>query len=182
MTVPEIRDAVGIDLRQAITKTRANSSTINERERRALDLMVAGATYKQIATVLGLRGAGSAVQLCQRALAKRAVEFSATTLAQARALYVDRLESLYRRWLPMALGSVAQGVPPDPKAAEIVLKVMEREARVLGLDAPVQVEEHTTVVIASEELSVRRQRVLEGLAEVEARRTAIEGEFHVNAA
>lgn len=172
-THAELVKGAGIRAVQATVKAKLNSRSINERERRALELLVAGATCEQIGVVLGIKRAG-AVQLVQRALAKRALEFnSAQTYEQARVLYVDRLEKLYARWLPVALGNVTNGVPPDPRGAEIVLKIMEREARVLGLETSPVVEVHTTVDMTVQEADERRMRILHHLAEVEERRAQV---------
>jgi len=180
-TIPEIRAELGISDRTVLARTRSGVA-ITEREMRALDLLVAGATYRQIALAMGMKGHAGAYQLCARALAKRAVQFNQTTVHQARALYLDRLGKLLARWMPLALGSPRDGVPPDPKAADIVLRVMEREALILGLNAPFQVEQETVLVVTGDELEGRRRKILEHLAEVEARRQTIEGEFHVDAA
>lgn len=157
------------------TVKKTYSRAITEIERRALDLLVAGASYDQIGTILGFSRT-SAFNTIAKAMAKRADEFRAShTYERAVVLHLDRLDRLFAKWLPLALGS--GGIPPSDKAAEIVLKVMERQDKILGLSAPQKVEQTTTVVVTTEQLESRRTALLDGLAEVEQRRRQIEGEF-----
>lgn len=161
LPVPAVRAALGITDAQVHAKGRADRKMITARELRALDLLIAGANYGQIAQVMGLKTRGGAVQLVQRALAKRALEAAETTVPQARAIYLDRLERMFQRWFPLAMGNAQQQLPPDPVAAKLVLDMLTRYAKVTGIESPVQIEE--TVDITVHDPEAQRARVFESL-------------------
>lgn len=157
-----VRDAIGISPQQMRAKTRNDRTTISARELRALDLLTAGASYSQIAQVLDLKSRAGAHGLVTRALAKRAQEWDEVTVPQARSLYLERLEKLFQRWFPLALGSPTKQLPPDPHAAKLVLDMLKRYADVTGINAPVKVEE-TVDVHVHEDPDAQRARVFESL-------------------
>lgn len=172
LPVPQVQAALGITEAQIRQKTRNDSKTISVRELRALDLLAAGANYTQIGQILGLKTRGGAVQLVQRALAKRAAECAQTTVPEARALYLDRLDKLMSKWFPLALGNA--NTAPDPAAAKLVLEMLTRYARVQGIESPVKVEE--TVDVTIHDPDARRERVLANLHTFAKRSaTVIEG-------
>lgn len=159
--IEQVRNLLGITDAQQHVKMRSDTKTISARELRALDLLVLGANYTQIAQALNLRSRSGAVQIVQRALAKRAAEVDQTTTSEARALYLERLERLFQRWMPHALGSVAKNIPPDPAAAKLVLDMLARFAKVTGIESPTQIEEQVSVTI--ENPDDQRARVLANL-------------------
>lgn len=59
-------------------------------------------------------------------------------LEEWRAVEIMRLEEMHSRLYPMALGT--EEVPPDVRAVEAVRRLMERRAKLLGLDAPDRME------------------------------------------
>lgn len=93
----------------------------------AMRLRLAGATYRQIA----------ASQWCSRQEAYRRVqrairEYAAEPATTVRDLEVARLDALLMgHWQPAVAG--------DPRHTQIVLQIMERRARLLGLDAPARI-------------------------------------------
>jgi hypothetical protein len=95
----------------------------------AFELRKAGATYEEIGRSLGIT-AQSAHETVTRAL-KASVEASSRDAASIRALELERLDSLLKGLWPAA----SKG---NPASVEKVLKIMERRARLLGLDAPVK--------------------------------------------
>jgi len=101
-----------------------------EREVKALELRKAGASYKQIAEKLGYadpKGAWSAVM---RALDRLVPKEDAE---KVRKLELSRLDTIaLRLWKRI----VEEG---DIQAVNAYLRVMERRARYLGLDAPQKV-------------------------------------------
>lgn len=149
-------------------RTRTDKRVITEREMRALDLVVAGASYRQIAKALDIQR-GSAVNLVRRALEKRAADME--TPEEARIIYLERLEFLWRRWFPRAVGNESQGIEPSAKAAEVALKILAAYARVTGIESPVKVRGEVTVVDEAEQ----RARVLESLRNFAQRVDVIEG-------
>jgi hypothetical protein len=98
-----------------------------EKRRRALELRRAGATYDQIAASVGFAGrsgAYKAVMATLKAMLREPAE-------EVRLLELDRLDA-------MLLGLWAGAKSGDIKKAELVPKIMDRRAKLLGLDAPVK--------------------------------------------
>jgi hypothetical protein len=119
-----------------------------ERDARAVDLRRAGLTYRQIAAELDL-SVSCAHDAVQRGLADSVVE----TNEEVRRLELDRLDHLARTalkviakpHLAVSQGRVvkhpATGEPladdgPALAAIDRLLKIQDRRARLLGLDAP----------------------------------------------
>lgn len=169
--VAAVQQMLGLSDAQIRQKTRSDKKTISARELRALDLLVAGANYGQIAQVLNMKTRAGAIQLVQRALAKRAAEAAEITVPEARALYLERLEKLFQRWYPVALGSASQNLPPDPVAAKLVLDMLTRYAKVTGIESPVKVEE--TVEVTVHDPDAQRVRVFESLQNFAARSSEV---------
>ena len=176
-SVADLRNAVGIR-HQPNSRTRSERrvTTLTARELRAIELTAAGATYDQVGAILSINRT-SARALVERALARRALEVQHRELGPARVLQLERLDKLLMRWWPLAVGNPREGLAPNDRAAMIVLSIMDRQERILGLAQPIRVEEDVTVSLTYEELEGRREKVLAGLAEVMRRQQAIEGEF-----
>jgi hypothetical protein len=96
---------------------------------RALSLRLGGATYEQIARQLGYSNRGGAYNLVHQALKAMLRE----PAEQVRELEVARLDTMVLAYTPAMLRG-------DVKAGGMLLHVMERRARLLGLDAPVRVD------------------------------------------
>ncbi len=98
-----------------------------EKQRRALELRKGGATYEQIATALKMPGGKSGA----RKLVARAIQdIIAEPAADVLALELERLDALLMaHWEQRG----------DPRSARIILDLMARRARYLGLDAPARV-------------------------------------------
>ena len=101
------------------------TAALLEREKNALDFRRAGLTYDVIAERLGYRDRAGAKKAVTRAIG-RTLQDSADALRHLEADRLDRLQ----------LAAWARALTGDDKAMAIVLKVMERRARLLGLDAP----------------------------------------------
>jgi hypothetical protein len=106
-------------------KRLANQLTSHERKLRALDLRKAGATYQMIADQLGYGGPSGAYKAVTSAL-------KATLKEPADELRTMELERLDAMLLPL-WRRVQNG---DERAVDRVLRIMERRAKLLGLDAP----------------------------------------------
>jgi hypothetical protein len=107
--------------------TRAYKPEIIDKERKALELRRAGVAYDVIAQNLGYTGASGAWTAVQRALKRTLREAGAE---QVRDQELDRLDRMQQAvW-----GRALQG---DLPAVGTVLRIMERRAKMLGLDAPV---------------------------------------------
>jgi len=177
-TIPELRQAVGIRHKpNSRTRSERRLTTLTARELRAIELTAAGATYAQVAAILDLTPTNARL-LVERALARRALEIHAREMPQAKALQLERLELMLRRWFPLAVGNPREQTPPNERAAAVVLSIMDRQARIIGLEAPLRIEQDIVVDAPShDELVARQERILAGLAEVRERHQAIEGSF-----
>ena len=160
------------------TRGRLTVRTIAQRNReaRALNLRKGGFSYDAIAAELGYADRSGAYRAIQRALARTLSE----PADELRKLEVERLDDLWRRTqviLATRHAVLYQGADtgfddPGPrlKAIEVGIRVMERRAKLLGLDAPVKtrVEVITEDVVDAEikrleaELGEREQHIKEG--------------------
>lgn len=125
---------------------RAHSDTVRaarkaERQAKAWRMLVGGNgmnPYKSFAAmgkVLGVSGPTAWADCVAYANALQAEKLE--NIAVWRAAHLARAEALLETYLPRALGPVtASGAreTPNREAADIVLKVLDREAKLLGLD------------------------------------------------
>lgn len=100
-----------------------------ERQRQALELRKAGVPYAKIAEQLQYKDRSSAFRSVQAALKKTLQE----PADELRTLELERLDALMLALWPQAR-SGNQG------AVDRVLRIMERRARLLGLDAPTRTD------------------------------------------
>ena len=100
-----------------------------ERHRRALELRTAGATFPEIAAALGYTGPGAAYKAVHAGI-------RAVLREPAEALVNLELVRLDKMWLAI-WPAIARG---NVHAIDRGLRVMERRARLLGLDAPWRLE------------------------------------------
>lgn len=108
--------------------TTARRLAAADRQAAALRLRGRGLSYDAIAKELGYAhhsGAREAVMTGLQAITREPAE-------ALLALETDRLDQLLGRWLPVALDPGQDAV----RATELVLKIQERRARLMGLDAP----------------------------------------------
>ena len=123
-------------------KTGPKALETLERQIQALNMRTAGASYDDIAKALGYSQRSSAYKAVQSAL-DHAVEEPAR---EAIILETSRLDRLLRALWPFAIGirvstdaagnQITRNVDPDYFAIDRVLSIMQRRARLLGLDAP----------------------------------------------
>lgn len=121
--------------------TKASSNALNtiERQARAVELRKSGHTFQQIADELGYAGHQGAYKAVMAALKKTLQE----PTDELRSLELERLDTMLRSLWPAIIAANAY----TPRTVEVALKVMDRRAALLGLDAPKQVEDHRTVTI-----------------------------------
>lgn len=106
-----------------------------ERELKVLNLRLAGATWAEIAQAMGYAGPSSAYYTYQKA-AERMIR---PKLEEYRDLELDRLDRLQRGLWKKAAGG-------DPRAVDSVLRIIDRRAKLLGLDAPQNINLQAEVV------------------------------------
>ena len=93
----------------------------------ALALRIAGATYRQIGERLKVN----------QSTAFRAVQAELADLDAVKAQHAERLRDLeVERCERLILGLWANATRGDDKSVHACLRVMERKARLLGIDAP----------------------------------------------
>lgn len=102
---------------------------------KAIEMRAAGHSYREIAAALGYRSVASVYETVDRGLA----EWVREPLDRMIALELLRLDQLIRAYWARAAGG-------DAEAASFVLKVLERRARMLGLDSPKRVDIHALIV------------------------------------
>lgn len=112
------------------SKTSKRQITAREREAQAIGLRLSGATYQQIADVIGYRGPSSAFNAVIRGLDRMLPVQEADDLRRIMAAQIDKL----------TFGIWKQATGGHLGALDRVVRLMERKARLLGLDAPVRAD------------------------------------------
>ncbi|MBV6697450.1 hypothetical protein KV557_09970 [Kitasatospora aureofaciens] len=110
----------------------AHQVQLAERRRDAVRLRIAGKTWQEIADLLGYDSKGGACKDVSRALQK-AVTDLALPLEEYRQLELDRLDAMQDALWPKVLDG-------DTRAIDTALRLMDRRAKLLGLDAPTRTE------------------------------------------
>jgi len=109
------------------SKTSPRRISAKERQRQALELRKAGATYQKIADTLNYKNPSGAAQAVMSAMMQIIEEPAKEVLK----LELERLDAiLLSIWKAISQGHLS--------AIDRGLKIMERRARYLGLDAPVK--------------------------------------------
>jgi hypothetical protein len=106
--------------------SKAQRAATAERRSRAIAMRIAGVDYDTIARQLGYADRGSACKDVSRALEQRTKEQqqAADSLRTAEVARLDRLQA--GLWTAAAGG--------DARTVEVVLKVIDRRIKLLGLD------------------------------------------------
>ena len=122
----EAINLIGQSKRGGDRSSRPAQLQARENEQKALSLWLKGATFEQIAVGgFGIATASGAWRACRRALARIPKEEA----DEARAAQLARLQALR-----LMLWNHSAGDPV--RAAEALIKLEAREARLLGLDMP----------------------------------------------
>lgn len=139
---------------------------LSEREKRrdqVTAMMLAHTPYRTMASMLGVAVSTIAadVQVIRKRWIANSLRSYETHVSQMTAL----LDGIERAMAPKAMLG-------DPKAAEVLMRVADRRARLLGLDRPTRVEVQGEVTISIEALLAEGEQAADELAE--RRRLAIE--------
>lgn len=133
-----------------------------EREKRVMEMVLGGYTFTRIAEVVGYADASGAYRAY-----KRGLEATVRPAAdEVRAQEEERLDHLTRVWLPLALG--LNGAAPNRQAAEIMMKVMDRRAKMFGVDAPTKVEAKVEQVTSGVSIDAEVARLAALMAQEQA--------------
>lgn len=113
----------------ANSPTAPRKTTATERRQQALDYRIAGLTFQQIGDKLGItkQAAHALIVAALDDINKK----TAIDAEKLREMELERLDSLWRTVYPQAKSG-------NLGATDRALKIMERRARLLGLDAPVK--------------------------------------------
>ena len=105
-----------------------NTRDLVEKETTIIELRHEGYVWREIATMVDMSIAG-VVKAYKRALMRHPV----AAIEEHRELELDRLDNLQRTyWQPAVNGNL--------RAADFVLRVIDKRAKLLGLDAPMKVQ------------------------------------------
>lgn len=124
-----------------MANVKREQSIANQGE--ALRLRLTGMGYAKIAEMMGYATPSGAHQAVQKAL-KRTVQEPADELRQMES---DRMDAMLNAMWPR----VEKG---DPRAVEVSMKVAERRAKLLGLDAPEQLEAKQDITVKLVNVSI----------------------------
>lgn len=113
----------------------------------ALNLYVAGHTYERIAKELGYYDRSTAAKAVKRALQLRTAERN-DLADQAITLNLERLDAIIRTHNAIALD---HRHPQSARSADVVLRAIDRQIRLLGLDQPQRIE---ATVVQKDQLDV----------------------------
>jgi hypothetical protein len=128
---PKLRAKLKCTMRLKMAQMAARKRIRNRSVvQRALELRVTGATYVEIGCSLRL-STTRAYQLVRAGLGEINAELTETA-SQLRQMELERLDAIHAAHWPKR---------ENPRNAEIILRVMERRARLLGLDAPAKIEQ-----------------------------------------
>lgn len=128
--------------------------SLTQTERRVMDLRIAGKGFTEIAAEVGYAGPGSAYKALRRAMQKTLQE----PADELRRIEGERLDRLFEVAFAKATGSGERALV----AIDRCLQIQARRAALLGLDAPVRIEEH---VISEDAVDAETRRLLEQMAE-----------------
>ena len=127
------------------------SPELIDKEHKVLELRRAGLTWQRIAEQVGYADHTGAYAAYKRAM-KRTLQEPADELRQAE---IDRLDRLQLAIWPRAMNG-------DNSSVVTILRIMERRAKLLGLDMPVKIAQEVTVWEGGESID----RAVRDLAEL----------------
>ena len=117
-----------------MSRKKAPSPAVLDKEIKIIELRRAGVTWEKIALEVGFRNASGAYKMYQRA-AERMVR---PHLEEYRDMQLDRLERMHMAVWPRAKDG-------DLRAIDTALRIADREANLLNLNAPIKVQAEVTV-------------------------------------
>ena len=146
--------------------SRAKRTQVANRRAEAVNMRMAGASYQQIADALGYNSRGAACQDVSRALEAAIAEQTRTAevyreeeLQRLDLLLAEAWRVMKRAHVTVSHGRIIRDDDTDEpllddgpvlSAIDRVLKIQERRAKLLGLDAPTKVEAITIDALDAE--------------------------------
>jgi hypothetical protein len=158
---------------------RRNEAAI-VREDRALTLFAQGLTVPEIARTIGMEFDMAAHEptvhrIIRRGLERRAAE-QPEEVAIARAMILDRYEAIFNAHMPLAIG--AETGVPDVRSADVVLKVLDKQAEVLGVRKAPPTEgliNNGNIIVAPGNADLARAAILAALQAEAEKHVTIDG-------
>ena len=132
-------------------KSRKGEAEREERRDKVMTLLLAGGTTRSIGQTLGMNHATVARDIAARLQGAAAACYST---ADYRELHRQRIEMLLLQWWPRS--------GRDPASLDRVVRLLEREAKLLGLDSPQKLE-HKGSIEVRPDLSALTDEDLRGL-------------------
>lgn len=170
-------------------KASARRAAHAARDLDALVLYSQGKKLTEVSKILGYADETGAWYAVQRGL-KRRIEQTKEQIEVARARYLERLERLVEAWMPLATGTLTlddDGEPParpDPRAADVVLKVLAQIAEIEHTTVrPAQPVTGTTVTVNNHVYSDQttgselQSRILASLDQMRQKMRVVDGTF-----
>lgn len=137
------------------TYVRATQDEIAQRRRQVATLRLAHFTQEEIAERLNVSRTTITADL--KAIRDEWAERRSAAYQEWVAEEIAKLDALERAWLPRALSQI-----PDEKAVTKVLSIMDRRARMLGLDQPERFQVQVVTVDMIDAEIARLERQLQG--------------------
>jgi len=142
--------------------TKAPSPDVLDRERRVVELRRSGATFEEIAESVGYANHAGALHAYHRAMKRVLVNAGTEELRQ---LELSRLDKLQETLWPRAMEG-------DVPAVMAILKILDRRAKYLALDAPKRIEKQVDMVNSST-IDIEVARLVELLRENSSKSSSI---------
>jgi len=120
-----------------MANTKGIDPEVIEREKAVLEARLNGLPWEIIAQRVGYASAGAAYNAYSRALVRTLRE----PADEIRTQELERLDRLMSRFYNDAIRT------GNPQSASMTLKIMERRAKLLGLDAPTKIDSKSEISI-----------------------------------
>lgn len=131
-------------------------------EKAVWDRRIRGESVVQIAAALDL-----STRTVYAAINRRVESMDVTKqLETEAAIDLDLLRGLLKKWYPLAIaeGGAEDGGDPSEKATEIVLKILDRKAKLLGTDAPKRIDIQHLIAVWAEKNGLEPLDVIDAVA------------------
>jgi hypothetical protein len=136
-------------------RVKRTNRDILERNMKAVELRASGMTYEEIAARMGWKNRGQAHQAVHKTLAK----YEHLAVEEARTLSAMRLDSMLEAIWPKCLEG-------DIPAIRTALDIESQRAKLLGLNAPTQIDITHTIRRIAEEHGMDPDQALTEAAEI----------------
>lgn len=135
---------------------KAPEPEIIDKELAVVELRRTGETWDRIARVVGYANAAGAYKAYQRALRRTLQQ----PTDEMRDLELDRLDRLQRSYWKRAIDG-------ETRAADFILRVIDRRAKILGLDAPQRIQAQVVTYDGSSDIDSDIERIVRLLDQVD---------------